>query len=45
MSSTVTRVLHILGVAVAANALAFGLQWDLACRTNAQTCAAASLCP
>ena len=32
-------------VAVCANALAFGFQWDLACRTNAQTCAAASLCP
>ena len=30
---------------VCANAQDFGLHWDLTCRTNAQTCAAASLCP
>ena len=30
---------------VCANAEAFGLRWDLACRTNAQTCAAVDSCP
>jgi hypothetical protein len=30
---------------VCANAQAFGMTWDLACKTNARTCAEASECP
>ena len=29
---------------VCANAMAFGLAWDLACRTNAQSCVAVDKC-